>query len=85
MPPTLDVAEVTPLMGLTASWDFHGGKPLGVCPDKVLRHARRWFASKVRETGGSADMRDRMREQIACIDVILFAREATNPQQALAL
>ena len=41
MPPTLDVAEITPLMGLTASWDFHGGKPLGDCPDKILRQARR--------------------------------------------
>jgi hypothetical protein len=36
-------AKRVSLMGRADSWDNHGGKPLGDCPDKVLKAAQNFF------------------------------------------
>lgn len=89
--PTLDLraAKNIPLMGATTSWDGWGQRPLGACPDKVLRAARRFFLEKVRENEQAR--RDgapsvlRMVQQLDAIALILLDREANSPQQVLAL
>jgi hypothetical protein len=79
---TLDLrtAKQLPLMGATTSWDGYGTRPLGGCPDKVLRAARRFFTAKLRERPNP-----RMASQLAAIALILTERESNSPQQALAL
>lgn len=79
----LEIAELTPLLGARESWDGYGTKPLGVCPDKVLRAARRWFTQKLNEQGNRRDTR--FEAQVAAIALILDAREANSPQGSLAL
>lgn len=75
----LSEAQATTLMGRAESWDCHGRKPLGDCPDKVLKSARGWFKHKIRE-GPPSTMKDAMKHQVACITVVLDDREANSPQ-----
>ncbi len=79
----LIAAESTALLGASTSWDGYGTKPLGVCPDKVLKAARRWFGEKLKEQRARPDIR--FQAQIAAITIILEHREANSPQQSLAL
>jgi hypothetical protein len=76
----LRTAKQLPLMGATTSWDGYGTRPLGGCPDKVLRAARRFFTEKLRERPNP-----RMASQLAAIVLILAERESNSPQQALSL
>lgn len=69
-----------PLMGRPESWHGKGGKPLGVLEDGVLRQAKRFFESCLRER---ADRR--LQQQIEAINVILTHRAANSPQGMLAL
>lgn len=69
------------LMGRADSWDNHGGKPLGDCPDKVLKAARRFFTDKLKEKGSDV----RMEEQLQYIGLVLADREANSPQESLGL
>jgi hypothetical protein len=80
---TLDVAEKLPLLGAGTSWDGWGAKPLGKCPDKVLRAAKRWFTQKLNEQGDQRDAR--FERQVDAITVILTDREAHSPQGSLSL
>lgn len=79
----LEMAELTPLLGYASSWDGYGTKPLGVCPDKVLKAARRWFSEKLKEQRDRPDIR--FQAQIAAITIILDHRETNSLQQSLAL
>lgn len=73
-------AKRVTLMGRADSWDNHGGKPLGDCPDKVLKHAKRFFTDKLKEGSNQ-----RMEEQLQYIGLVLADREANSPQETLGL
>jgi hypothetical protein len=73
-------ARALPLMGRSDSWNGYGQRPLGDCPDTVLRQARAFFRKILRE--GSSQ---RVEEQLEAIALVLEDREANSPQCALDL
>jgi hypothetical protein len=74
-------AKRVSLMGRADSWDNHGGKPLGDCPDKVLKAAQNFFRHKLKE--GSTNVR--FEEQLQYIGLVLADREANSAQESLGL
>lgn len=78
-------AAALPLMGKdTASWSGHGRKPIGEVPDGVLKQARNFFSSKVREQPEGRTS-ERMRAQVEAIDVVMDDRALNSDQVALPL
>jgi hypothetical protein len=75
----LERASKVPLLGGPDKFDNCGGKPLGVCPDKVLTAALNFFKKKLRE--GSTDAR--LEAQVEAIATVIAYREGTSPQEAL--
>jgi hypothetical protein len=76
----LERAKRVSLMGAPTSWENHGGKPLGECPDKVLRAAKRFFTDKLK-----AGANQRLEEQLEYIGLVLADRAANSPQESLGL